>query len=130
MTSATLTRSSTSGESIARLRGHLALAPVGQQPRRLVQWQPARLGHLDPHRLLDLAEPSPAGAEEVEADDLEDAGAVAPRIRVLDVAELLHEAAMDAGLLEHLADCGLGGRLARVEVALRERPGALRLALR
>ena len=78
-----------------------------QEARRLVERQPARLGHLDPHRLVDLADAPAARPEEEEAHDLEDplARSAFPRGRVdvADVAELLDEPPLDAGLLAHLA---------------------------
>src|SRR5439155_2697170 len=108
---------------------HLALAAVGEELRRLLERQPARRRDLAPHPLLDLAEPAAPGGDEVEADDLEDADAAPAGVRVLHVAELLDERAADAGLLPHLAERRLRRRLARVEIALRQRPHARRLAL-
>src|SRR5260370_25232881 len=107
---------------MARLRGHLPLPAVGQEPRCLVERQPACLRDLDPHLLLDLPEPSAPRSEQEEADDLEDTPAAATRVRVLHVAELFDESALDAGLLEHLTHGRLRRCLSRREVPLPPSP--------
>ena len=107
-----------------RLFRHLALAPVGEQPRRLLERQPARLRDLDSAAPAAMS-PSrpPRVAEEVEAHDLEDPLA-GPRVDVADVAELRHEPRLDARLLGDLAQGRLLRPLARVDEALRQRPDA------
>jgi hypothetical protein len=65
---------------------------------------------------------------EEEAHHLEDAFAL-PRVDVADVAELRRETARDAGLLVALAQRGLGGPLACIDEALRERPDPHPLSL-
>src|SRR5579859_3069839 len=86
-------------DPLQRLRGHLALARVRQELRRLLERQPARLRDLDAHRLLDLADPPATRAQEEEAHDLEDPLAALPgrRVDVADVAELLDQPPLDTG---------------------------------
>ena len=114
-----------SSESSLRARSAIsALAPVGQEPRRLVEREPAR--RVDLVRVLgrDVAEAPAPVAEEVEADHLEDPLAL-PRVDVADVPELLDQAALDAGLLGHLPRGRVGGALAGPDQALRQRPDLL-----
>src|SRR5438874_7911897 len=114
-------------EPFQRLRRHLALAAIGEQARRLLERQPAGLRYLDPHRLLDRADPAPPRTQEEEAHDLEDPFAPLPRggVDVADVAELLDEPPLDARLLAYLPHGRLGRRFAGVDLALRQRPDAL-----
>src|ERR687894_20459 len=77
---------------------HLALASVGEQSRRVVERQPARLLDLVAKYGRDVAEPAAAVAEEIEADDLEDPHPAAG-VDVLDVAELAGRARLDPRLL-------------------------------
>ena len=44
--------------AVSRLGRHLALAAVGEESRRVVERQPARLGHLDLHPGRQLADPA------------------------------------------------------------------------
>jgi hypothetical protein len=88
--------------SATSLRGHLALALVREEPRSVIEREPARLGHLVAELVRDVAEPSRGVADEIEADDLEDALAL-PDVDVADIAELLDEATANSRFLGHLA---------------------------
>src|SRR5947209_5444968 len=87
--SGSFTARSLTREPFQRLDGHLPLALVCQQLRRLLQRQPAHLGDLVRVLGRDVSEPPGAIAEQEEADDLEDALA-GPRVDVANVAQLLH----------------------------------------
>src|SRR3954447_7333707 len=80
-----------------RLLGHLALAAVREELRRLGERQPLDLGHLVPERLRDVAEATALVADEEERHHLEDALPV-PVEPVPDVAELSGRAPASARL--------------------------------
>src|SRR5881397_2519027 len=92
---------------------HLALALVGQLPRRLLERHP--FGPLD--LVVVVGRIAREVLEQEERDDLRDAPALA-YVPVVRVAELLHQRGLDARLLAHLAQRGVGGRLALLGVAL------------
>src|SRR5581483_5660801 len=110
-----------------RSLGHVPLAAIGEEPRRLGERQPPRLGDLVTMRRRDVAEAARGIADEEERDDLEHPFAL-PLEPVADVAELAERPAADAGLLLRLPERRPLARLARVDLALRERPDARRLA--
>src|SRR5215475_10233215 len=100
------------------LSGHVALAGVGEELRRFVEWEPLDVRHFVRVLLGQVAELPGLVSEQVEADHLEDPLAL-PRVHVADVAELADELAAGAGLLLHLPHgCGLG-LLALADPALR-----------
>src|SRR3954470_7269753 len=112
-----------------RLLGHLALAVVGEELRRLGERQPLDLGHLVPELLREVAEATALVADEEERHDLEDPLAV-PVEPVLDVAQLPKRASACARLLLDLAQRRRLGRVAAVDSALRKRPHPRRLPRR
>src|SRR5206468_4259106 len=107
--------------------GHVPLALVGEQARRLVGREPARLGDLEGELGRQVAEPPAPVAKQVEAHDLEDALAAA-RVDVADVAELAEARRLDPRLLRDLTERRLLRLLPCAYQALRERPEPLRLA--
>ena len=103
---------------------------AGAAPRRAAASAPPPPRSASPRRSRRSVR---AGPQEEEAHDLEDPLAVAlprGRVRVADVAELLDDPPLDAGLLAHLAHGRVGRDLAGVDLALRQRPDALGLPLR
>src|SRR4051794_4654465 len=112
-----------------RLLGHLALAVVGEELRRLGERQPLDLGHLVPERLREVAEATALVANEEERDHLEDPLPV-PVEPVLDVAELAGRASASARFLGDFAQRSLLRRVAAVDPALRKRPHPRRLPRR
>src|SRR5436190_18362958 len=111
------------------LLSHLALAGVGEEPRRLLERQPLYVGDLVRVLLLQIAEPARLVAEQEEADDLEDPLAL-PRVDVADVAEFADEFAAGPGLLLDLPHRRRLGLLPAPDPALRQRPQPLRLPFR
>src|SRR5215510_1228196 len=88
-----------------RFSGHVALAGIREQARRLVERQPLDVCHLVRVLLRQVAELAGFVAEQEEADDLEDALSL-PRVHVADVAELPDELAAGTGLLLDLPHRG------------------------
>src|ERR1017187_10743669 len=88
--------------------------------RRLFEGEPKGVLHLDAHGGRDVAQASGAVHEQVEADDLEDFGAISPvaDVDVLDVGQLGDHVGANSGLFANFAQGGLFGLLAGVDGTL------------
>src|SRR6266516_1857994 len=108
--SGSLTRGSLTRETLERLRRHLPLALVREQPRRLLEGKPPRLRHLVDVLGRNVAEPAGAVAEQKEADHLEDP-LTGPGVDVTDIPQLLDGRRLHTCLLTHLPQSGHLGPL-------------------
>src|ERR1019366_4715640 len=88
--------------------------------RRLFEGKPKSVLHLDAHGGRDVAQASGAVHEQVEADDLEDFGAISPvaDVDVLDVGQLGDHVGANSGFLANFAQGGLFGLLTWVDGTL------------
>jgi len=87
---------------------------------RFVQGQPKRLLDFDPHRGRNAVDAARAIEQQVKADNLEDARAIAPLadVNVLDVGQLIDQIGRAGRFFVDLAESGLGRLLAFVDGAL------------
>src|SRR5438105_4228721 len=99
---------------------HLTLGPVRGPPQRVVEGEPPDVLHL----VVVARDVAPCAAHEVEANRLADPYAL-PDIEIGDLAEVVLDLGLEAGLLPHLAHRGLRGILARLDLALGEPPREL-----
>src|ERR1035438_4565778 len=85
--------------------GNFALAVVTQRGRRVFQWQPERALHLNSHFGRDVAQAAGAVQQQIKADNLEHARAVAPaaHVEVFDVHQLAHQFAAHPSLFGYFA---------------------------
>src|ERR1035441_5437515 len=88
--------------------------------RRLFEGKPEGILHFDAHGGRDVAQATGAVHEQVEADDLEDFGAISPvaDIDVLDVGQFGDHVGANSGLFANFAQGGLFGVLTGVDGAL------------
>ena len=97
---------------LQRALGHFALALVAQDGGRILQREPVGVLYLDPHLGRNVSQASGAVEQQIEADDLEHARAVAPvaHVVVLDIGQLGHQVSLHPGFFADLAE----GRLLRL----------------
>lgn len=111
-----------SSHILLRELSYFAFALVREHGMGPFQRNPHTATNFDPHRLADVANPSPAVPEEVKAHDLEDALTSAPGacVHVLDIQQLPDAIDFEPRLFQNFAFGGLFGLFALVDGALRE----------
>ena len=109
-----------SSEILQGLFDDLAFAFVAESLGGFIQRDPEGALDFDAHRGRDVAELARAIQQEIEADNLEDAGLIAPvaDVDILDVGELGNEVGANAGLFVNFTQGSLIGLLAGVDCAL------------